>query len=122
MRECAEAMAELGQPVQDRRVLGGGAKSKLWRQILCDVLGHPLIKPASEDASLGAAMLAGVASGAWPDWRSALTVCVQVEETIDPDPHAHALYTDLFEVYCGLTRSLAPYYHRLAALTTPQRP
>ncbi|NJM42419.1 MAG: xylulokinase, partial [Anaerolineae bacterium] len=63
LRDCLSAVKDTGAPVNELRVIGGGAKIKLWRQILCDVLGQPLLKPNVEDASFGAALLAGVANG-----------------------------------------------------------
>ena len=50
------------------RVSGGGARSMLWRQILADVLGVELVTVnTTEGAAYGAALLAGVACGVWPD-------------------------------------------------------
>ncbi len=118
VRDCLEAAAALGQSITELRLLGGGAKSLLWRQILCDVLGQPLLKPAVEDAAFGAALLAGVAVGGFPDWQSAVTACVQVGERLHPDPAAAALYETYFVVFRGVTRDLAKHSHRLAELAT----
>jgi xylulokinase len=49
-------------------VSGGGAKSNLWRQILADVLESELVTVnTTEGAAYGAALLAGVAAGVWPN-------------------------------------------------------
>jgi xylulokinase len=116
LRDCAGAVQELGEPIADYRIVGGGSKSPLWRQIICDVLGEPLIKPAVDDAAFGAALLAGVAVGVFADWRSAVEACVRIEEVLYPNPQAHALYSDYFEVYRGVVRDLAAHSHRLAEL------
>lgn len=120
IRDCLHAVEELGQPIVERRLLGGGARSSLWRRILCDVLGQPLAKPVVEGASFGAALLAGVAVGVFAGWAEAVAVCVQVEETLKPDPAAHGLYDEYFEVYRMVTRDLAPHSHRLAELAVRQ--
>lgn len=120
IRDCLAAVEELGQPVLERRLLGGGAKSPLWRQILCDVLGQPLLKPAIDDASFGAALLAGLASGVFPDTAAALAHCAPVEQTLQPNPEMHALYNDYFEIYRGVTVDLARHSHRLADLAMGQ--
>lgn len=116
IRDCLAAVEALGQPITERRLLGGGSKSPLWRQILCDVLGQPLLKPAVDDAAFGAALLAGVAVGVFADWRSAVGNCVEVEQILQPDGEAHARYDDYFEVYRAIARDLSMHSHRLAEL------
>jgi xylulokinase len=99
LRDCLGTIAEAGLPVRELRVIGGGAKIKLWRQILCDVLGRPLIRPGVEDASFGAAMLASVAVNWYADWREAVAACVHCDVMTEPDEAAHALYSRLYEIY-----------------------
>jgi sugar (pentulose or hexulose) kinase len=41
---------------------GGGANSRVWMQIRCDVLGRPLRKPALPEAAAGAAIIAAAAA------------------------------------------------------------
>lgn len=51
---------------------GGGARSPFWLQTTADVLGLPVVAVASpERACLGAAMMAAVAAGLWPDIATA---------------------------------------------------
>jgi sugar (pentulose or hexulose) kinase len=53
-----------GTPVRRVVATGGGARSEVWLQIKADILGLPVVAPASaESACLGAAMLASVAAG-----------------------------------------------------------
>ncbi len=116
LRDCFRVVESLGQSIEQLYLIGGGAKSKLWRQILCDVLGRPLTKPSVEDAAFGAAVLAGVAVGVFPDWEAAARQCAQVETMVHPDPTAHALYNEFFEIYCAITRDMTGHYHSLAQL------
>ena len=48
------------------RIIGGGAKGTLWRQIVADVLGLTLEKAKVDDSSFGSAMVAAVGVG-WYD-------------------------------------------------------
>lgn len=58
-------------PVHQLLATGGGARSGLWLQILADVLNIELIAPkAEEGAAYGAAILAMVGVGAYPDVKS----------------------------------------------------
>jgi xylulokinase len=64
IRENLEITEEIGGPVEQVILFGGGAKSALWRQIIGDVLGRPVAwTETAETAALAAAMLAGVGSG-----------------------------------------------------------
>ncbi len=113
LADCARALEESGLPVTDVRIIGGGAASPLWRQIVCDVLGRPVAKPLLDDASFGSALLAGVGVGVYPDPVTAVTRAARVETTLTPDPSRHARYRDLFAVYRRLHDALAEIDHDL---------
>ena len=84
--------------VEQIRIAGGGAKSALWRSILSDVLGVELVTvEATEGAAFGAALLAGVGAGCWPDVESACAASVELGAVSRPDPERHALYAPLYE-------------------------
>lgn len=117
IRDCLGAVRQLGAPVNDCFLIGGGAKSRVWRQILCDVLGQPLRKPAVEDAAFGAALLAGVGVGAFESWESAIQTGVRNEMTLNPDPDNGRLYDQLFEVYRAVAQDLLRHSHHLAHLS-----
>ncbi|MFN8451544.1 MAG: FGGY-family carbohydrate kinase [Anaerolineae bacterium] len=116
IRDCLQVVEALGQPISSFRLIGGGAKSRLWQQVLADVLGQPLLKPAVEDAAFGAALLAGIAVGVFPDAASAARVCAQSEGMIEPDAAAHAYYDRAFELYQAIARDMAAYNHQLAEI------
>jgi xylulokinase len=80
LRDSLELLRELGVHADLGRISGGGARSELWRRILASVLGFPLERTAAaeEGAAFGAALLAGVASGAFADAEEAVTACVSV--------------------------------------------
>ncbi|MCC6802853.1 MAG: xylulokinase, partial [Anaerolineae bacterium] len=116
IRDCLQVVEALGQPIRSFRLIGGGAKSRLWQQIMADVLGQPLLKPAVEDAAFGAALLAGVAVGVFSDAGGAAQACAQVEQIIEPDAAAHAFYDRSFELYRAIALDMAAYNHRLAQI------
>ncbi len=92
------------------RLIGGGARSVAWRQILADVLGVPLEIPnlLAEATSWGAAVAGGVGVGLYPEWEIARAP-MKATQVIAPDPSAHARYAEL------LTRFQAAY-HATASL------
>ena len=72
------ALERLGAEARAVRVTSGGAKSALWTGILGDLFGTPLRRlEADEGPALGAALLAGVAAGVWPDVRAATRSAVR---------------------------------------------
>jgi hypothetical protein len=52
------------------------------------------------------------------DWRVAVQTCARVVEVIEPDPRAHAKYSEMFELYGEVARDLARHSHQLEKITT----
>ncbi len=76
---------------------GGGARSGAWLRILCETIGIPLARAVEpEPAALGAAILAAVSVGAFPDVEAASEAMVEAGETLQPDPETTARYEALF--------------------------
>ena len=69
------------------RVTGGGARSAAWCQLLADALRRPVETTVGEEAGArGAAVLAGLGVGWWPDLTAAAAATVRVSRRLDPDP------------------------------------
>ena len=67
--DVLEAVAsDTGAPLHELRVDGGAAVNDLLMQFQADVLGVPVVRPrVTETTALGAAYLAGLAVGFWPN-------------------------------------------------------
>ena len=64
---------------------GGGAKSRVWRQIIADVMNMPVDIPKTEQGpSYGAAMLSMVGAGEYSSVSDAAQAIVTVSETVTP--------------------------------------
>jgi xylulokinase len=86
LRDSLESLRELGVRPEQGRVSGGGARSRLWLEIVASVLGLPLELTAVEAGSAyGAALLSGVATGAFADAQEAVGSCVRVRDTVEPN-------------------------------------
>jgi xylulokinase len=94
LRDSLELLRGLGVEAGAGRISGGGGRSELWRRIVASVLGIPLERTAGADegAAFGAALLGGVAGGAFADVEEAVRACVRVEDRVDPDPEWAAAY------------------------------
>jgi xylulokinase len=118
LRDGQTIMAELGLPISELRAIGGGARSPLWRQIQADILGTPLVTMRAEEGpAFGAALLAGVGAGLYPDLRSAVESAVATGETIEPRPAAQQVYAELYALYRQLYGLLKPGFGALARLS-----
>ena len=118
LRDCLGLLREAGLGAVDEvRVSGGGARSHLWRQIMANVLGVALVSvEADEGAAFGAALLAGVGVGGWPDVPAACAAGVRLGERIAPEAEALPAYDHLYQQYRALYPALSPTFAALAAL------
>jgi xylulokinase len=102
--------------IHEVRASGGGARSPLWRQILADVFGVPLVvAEAIEGAAYGAALLAGVGGGVWPDVATAAQVAVKLGDRVEPGQDA-GRYEGAYRTYRDLYPLLKPTFQTLATL------
>ena len=107
LRDSLELLRSLGMTADRGRISGGGARSALWTQIVASVLGLPLERTAVEEGSAyGAALLGGVACGAFADAHEAVAACVRVRETVEPDPQWVAAYGEGYERFRALYPAL----------------
>lgn len=89
---------------------GGGSRSDVWTQIKADVLGIPLRRAAIPDsAAMGAALLAGVGTGAVESIAAGARSLVQFDRTFDPRPELQQFYVDRFGHYRQLYETLGPF-------------
>jgi len=81
-------------------VVGGGSKSALWRQIYADVYNMKIVKTSVDDqaAALGAAAVAAVGTGIWPDFE-VIDHVHRIEAVADPIPENNARYERMLPVF-----------------------
>ena len=100
----AERLAEAGAAVTSLLAVGGGSRSAVWMQIFADVLGIPVDSTASADAAaVGAALIAGGATGMVADDRRSLPVVMRCE----PEDSRRRRYRSTLERYRALHGALA---------------
>lgn len=97
-------------------LIGGASRSGLWRQIIADVTGVPVVYSLETvEAPLGDALIAAVSSGCVSDFKE-IKEWIKFENTVQPIPENHERYTKLFSIYKKLYISLKENMHELAAL------
>ena len=92
--------------------MGGGSKSDVWNQIKADVLGVSVAMPhTGEAASLGAAVLGGIACGIFPN-ISAPVKKLKTKEAYLPDRNLADTYTKGYATYKSMYNSFLPLFDR----------
>ena len=104
-------------PIEEVRVIGGCARSALWRQMMADLYGCRIekLKMLEEATSMGAAVIAGVGAGVFKDFE-VVERFVEVDETATPDPERRKRYQQIHPVFQECYRSLVGVYDQLAKL------
>jgi len=96
------------------RVIGGGAKSGPWMQILADVTNRRVeaVQDPQEAGAVGAALVAAVGLGIYPGFE-ALKNVVRVARVYEPGEDNREVYDSLFRSYRESYGSLKRFYRRL---------
>lgn len=107
LKDCVEIAKQSGLEIPSTRICGGGAKSKLWRRIIANVLGIPVEVPSIEEGpSYGGAMLAMVACGAYESVEKAAEKILSVSEIVYPNADMVCLYAEKYEKFTKLYPAL----------------
>jgi xylulokinase len=111
LKDTFTIFEEMGVPVESIRLGGGGARSKVWRQIQADVYGREVeLVEADEGAAYGAALLAGVGGGAWGSVDDACAAAVRVRERTAPDAEGKRVMDERYKIF----RAIYPALRRIA--------
>lgn len=98
LRDSLEVAKSLGVAPSSTRICGGGAKSDLWKKMIANIMNLQVeVIESEEGPALGAAMLAAVGCGEYPDVASAVQAIVRVKESISPDPELVAKYEKRYQ-------------------------
>ena len=105
--ECVEVFREMGVPIEDMMICGGGGRSPFWRQMLADMYGCSVSTVQSDQGgALGAAILAGVGAGIYSDLETACDALVRKKDSSEPNMAANGAYAKYFTLYKELYRTL----------------
>lgn len=105
--ESVLILKKLGIDTSEFIATGGGAKSDDWLQIKADIFGVPFVRPKVVEAgTLGAAILAGIATGAFKNAQEAAGCFVKQEKRFEPNLRRHAIYQEKYQKYIRLYPSV----------------
>jgi xylulokinase len=107
LRERLDAMRALGIEPRQVRATGGGARSRLWRQMQADIFAVPVAAMASAPSpAVVAALLASVATGVFSDVAAAAARVVRLDDVVEPDPDRVGRYDQLFRTFTALESAI----------------
>lgn len=107
IRDCLEAAKSSGVVPKSATLCGGGAKSRVWRQILADVLAMPIrVSHAEQGPSLGAAILAMVGCGEFSCVEEAVERMSKQCDEIVPNISCISAYDVAYRRYARLYPTL----------------
>jgi L-ribulokinase len=99
-RVILERMEEHGVPIQ--RIINAGGipqRSNTLNRIYANVLGKPILVPESETTSLGSAIFAFLAAGAFRSVEEAQDALCPKYRTVEPDASETAVSSELYALY-----------------------
>ncbi len=110
-----------GLSIKQLHIGGAAASSRVWNQIIADILGKRIISlTQSHTEVLGAALLAGVGVKRYADFTSAISQTVATGTIYEPDLEAHRTYNRLFPMYGALYEDTKHHFEALVKMDLPQ--
>lgn len=115
--DCLSLMKDAGIKSEKIILFGGGAKSKIWRQIVTDIFNTNIVTLNIEEGpAFGAALLAGVGCGIYKSVQEAVNkTIIEIDET-NPNADNVARYKKLYEIYVSLYKDLKNDFEKLSKL------
>ncbi len=111
LRDSVELARASGVKIESTKICGGGAKSEVWRKIVANVLGIPVVRPLIEEGpSYGAAILAMVASGEYSSVSEATEKLVKNRDITYPVDEIQSLYNKKYKNFKRLYPALKDVY------------
>jgi len=117
LRTMLDTFAEQDVRIDAVRVIGGGARGRLFCQTQADIFQRPILRAAmlEEATSLGAAIAGGIGVGIFRDFTIAEQL-VKIADEFRPRPEYQERYAKLYEVFKASYYALVPIYEQLAQL------
>lgn len=117
LRDSLELIRDLGVPIEQIRVSGGGARSPFWRQLQADIYGQAVVTTtAAEGPAFGVAILAMVAAGEYDSVSQACQKLIKVTGTTRPNAKRRDVYNRAYPIFRKLYQSLREDFADIARL------
>ena len=100
LKNCLDILHEMGIEMKEVRVSGGGAKSKLWKQMQADIFEMDVwTLNSKEGPAFGAAILAAVGAGEYQKVEEACDTMIQKVDSCRPNEKLFEIYRRTYKLY-----------------------
>lgn len=106
LRDGFESLQGAGYEMKDLRLIGGGAQSDVWAQIMADVLGRSVERRGIPAPAYGTALVAAIGLG-WFDWGALPETDDRGCRVFEPVAERRGLYDLQFARYQSLVPAMA---------------
>ncbi|MBQ3536987.1 MAG: xylulokinase [Clostridia bacterium] len=114
IRDSFEVAKNLGLYIKESFLVGGGAKSTLWRRILANILGIKLnILKTEQGPGFGAVILAMVGTGEYKNVKEASEKLSEIAECVIPDEKLTSLYEEKYNKYRQIYPALKDVFRNI---------
>lgn len=111
LRDTFELIKKLGVSINSLRITGGGAKSKIWAQMISDIMNVDVVTIEIEEGpALGAAILAMVGCNEYQSVAIACDNIVQTKDTYTPNKSNTTKYNKKYDNFIKLYPQLKPLF------------
>lgn len=115
--DCLSLMRQVGITSDKVVLFGGGAKSRVWRQIISDAFSTKIVTLNIEEGpAYGAALLAGVGCGIYGSIEEAVDRTIKEVSQTNPIGENVKKYKNLYEIYKSLYEDLKGDFEKLHAI------
>ena len=112
LKDSLEILKDMNIPINEIRLIGGGAKSPIWRQIIADIFDCKIsIINTNQGGGLGAAILAAVGAGQYKNVEAGCKEMVKVIDSVNPIKENVEIYKKLYPKYNELYKSLKNWFY-----------
>ena len=117
LRDCYSILSDMGNVPSEMMACGGGAKSKLWLQMLSDIYSCDVkTMKSNEGPAFGAAILSGVGAGLYKSVEDACSELIKTNTVYIPIPENKEKYDGIYQIYKTLYSNLKEQFSQLKAL------
>lgn len=117
LKDSLELIKDRGIEIKRVRAIGGGARSRVWQQIIADIFNIPVdLLAVEEGPAYGAALLAGVGTGVFHSIAETDRELIKVEKTVEPRQAQAKKYQNIYSIYRSLYPTLQETYADLAKI------
>lgn len=107
IRDNLSVLKELNIGFGEIRSLGGGSKSKVWRQIKSDINNLKILKlKSAESTSFGAAMMAAKALGIYSSYEYISKNYIRIDEIVEPQKENIEIYNNSYNLFLKVYKNL----------------